>query len=109
MLAWNRWILPSTGMNGSFLSPVANTLAMMAAHYLLKQPESAGWVGPDDQFKQLQQVNARKRAERKETIKNGWANRKATLAKLVPSHIIICSSQDLILQAAKKLDFKIVS
>ncbi|TSJ80566.1 MAG: HD domain-containing protein [Candidatus Cardinium sp.] len=85
ILSWNKWIQPATEMDGSFLAAVANGLAMMAAHYLLKQPEGAGWVGPDHQFKQIQQENARKRAERKETIKNSWANRKATLTKLVPS------------------------
>lgn len=60
-------------------------LAMMAAHYLFKQPKKC-WVGPDDMFKQIQQKNARKHAERKESIKNGWANRKVTLAKLRLSH-----------------------
>ncbi|WP_419241606.1 sodium:solute symporter family transporter [Cardinium endosymbiont of Nabis limbatus] len=85
ILAWNKWIEPVTGINGSFICMLANGLAMMAAHYLPKQPKGKGWVGPDDQFKQLQQVNARKRAERKEAIKNGWANRKATLVKLMPS------------------------
>ena len=86
ILAWNKWVEPSTGINGSFLAMLANGLAMMAAHYLLKQPEDAGWVGPDDQFKQIVQENARKRSEQRESIKSGWTNRKATLAKLMPSH-----------------------
>ncbi|WP_419241605.1 sodium:solute symporter family transporter [Cardinium endosymbiont of Nabis limbatus] len=89
ILAWNKWVEPAIGMDGSFLAAIANGLAMMTAYYLLKQPENAGWVGPDDTFKQMQQAHARKRAERKEAIKNGWANRKATLAKLVPSHTTI--------------------
>ncbi|MEF2229172.1 MAG: sodium:solute symporter family protein [Candidatus Cardinium sp.] len=85
ILSWNKWIEPSTGMNGAFISMVANGLAMMAAHYFLKQPENAGWIGPDDTFKQIQQENARKGAERKETIKNAWANKKITFSKMVPS------------------------
>ncbi|WP_342265141.1 sodium:solute symporter family transporter [Cardinium endosymbiont of Philonthus spinipes] len=85
ILAWNKWIVPLTEMDGSFIAMLANGLAMLVAHYLLKQPESSGWVGPDHQFKQIQQAHARKRAERKEAFKNGWANRKVTLASLLPS------------------------
>ncbi|WP_243018276.1 MULTISPECIES: sodium:solute symporter family protein [Candidatus Cardinium] len=55
ILAWNQFIEPSTGIDGSFIAMLANGLAMMAAHYLLKQPKSAGWVGPDSDFKQVQQ------------------------------------------------------
>ncbi|MEF2229115.1 MAG: hypothetical protein V3581_03730, partial [Candidatus Cardinium sp.] len=89
ILSWNKWVEPSTTIDGSFIAAVANGLAMLAAHYLLKQPESAGWVGPDDTFKQIQQENVRKRAERKEAIKNSWANKKITLSKLVPTHTTI--------------------
>ncbi|WP_342265202.1 sodium:solute symporter family transporter [Cardinium endosymbiont of Philonthus spinipes] len=85
ILAWNTWVKPSTGMDGSFLAMVANGLAMMSAHYLFKQPKGAGWVGPDYQFKQLQQADARKRVERKEAIKNRWSNKKVSLSKLIPS------------------------
>ncbi|MEF2229169.1 MAG: hypothetical protein V3581_04020 [Candidatus Cardinium sp.] len=85
ILAWNKWIEPSTGMNGAFIAMLANVLSMMIAHYLFKQPKDTGWVGPDDTFKQIQQENARKGAERKETIKNAWANKKITFSKMVPS------------------------
>ncbi|WP_243018254.1 MULTISPECIES: sodium:solute symporter family protein [Candidatus Cardinium] len=91
ILAWNKLIEPSTGIDGSFVAMLANGLAMLAAHYLFKQPEGTGWVAPDTHFKQMQQAKARRTAERKEAIKNGWANRKATLAKLKPSHTtIVC-------------------
>ncbi|WP_243518443.1 MULTISPECIES: sodium:solute symporter [unclassified Candidatus Cardinium] len=89
ILAWNKWIKSTTDIDGAFVCMLANGLAMLAAHYLFKQPEGAGWVGPDTDFKQMQQAKARKSAERKEAIKNGWANRKATLAKLKPSHATI--------------------
>ncbi|MDN5246803.1 MAG: sodium:solute symporter family protein [Candidatus Cardinium sp.] len=92
ILSWNKWVKPETGMDGSFIAMVANGLAMMVAHYLFKQPKEIGWVGPDPHFKQIQQAHARKQAERKEAIKNGWANRKITLTKLVPNHtIIVCA------------------
>ncbi|WP_419241351.1 sodium:solute symporter family transporter [Cardinium endosymbiont of Nabis limbatus] len=91
ILAWNKWIKPATGVDGSLFAAVANGLSMIAAHYLFKQPEGAGWVGPDDTFKQIQQANARKHAERKEAIKNTLNNRKITLSKLVPSRsIMVC-------------------
>ncbi|WP_342264949.1 sodium:solute symporter family protein [Cardinium endosymbiont of Philonthus spinipes] len=45
ILVWNQWVEPVTEINGAFICMLANGLAMMAAHYLLKQPESAGWVG----------------------------------------------------------------
>ena len=86
ILAWNKWINPSTGMNGSFISMLANGLAMMAAHYLLKQPKDAGWVKPNDTFQQIEQEKTRKSIERKEAIRNAWENKKVALAKLVPSH-----------------------
>ncbi|WP_419241429.1 sodium:solute symporter family protein [Cardinium endosymbiont of Nabis limbatus] len=85
ILGWKKWIEPCIGMDGSFLAMAVNGLAMMAAHYLLKQPNGLGWVEPDNEFKQMQQAHVRKCAERKETIKNAWANRKFTLAKLRPS------------------------
>lgn len=91
ILIWNKWIEPSTELNGAFVAMLANGLAMLAAHYLLKQPKSAGWVGPDNDFKQIQQAGARKRAARKEAIQNAWSNRKETLAKLNPSHATIVS------------------
>lgn len=34
----------------------------------LKKPEDSGWIKPDDKFKQVQQENERKKAERKESI-----------------------------------------
>ncbi|WP_223245664.1 sodium:solute symporter family transporter [Cardinium endosymbiont of Bemisia tabaci] len=84
ILAWNKWVKPSTGMDGSFVSMLANGLAMVAAHYLFKQPEGAGWSKPDDEFQQMRQAQARKRAERRAAIKMAWANRKVTLGKLAP-------------------------
>lgn len=68
ILAWNQWITPSTDIDGSFIAMLANGLAMLAAHYLLQQPKSAGWVGPNNDFKQIQQARARKSAARKEAI-----------------------------------------
>ncbi|WP_243575173.1 sodium:solute symporter family transporter [Candidatus Cardinium sp. cByotN1] len=88
ILVWNKWV---TGIDGSFVAMLANGLAMLAAHYLLKQPESTGWVGPDTDFKQMQQEKARKSAERKQAIKNRWINRKATLGEIKPSYnILVC-------------------
>ncbi|MGI2298304.1 sodium:solute symporter family transporter [Candidatus Cardinium hertigii] len=87
IMAWNRYIQPRTGIDGSFLSMLANGLAMMAAHYLLKQPEGTGWVKPDNTFIQIQQENFRKNEERKATIRNYFNNKKVILSKIVPSHI----------------------
>ena len=67
--AWNQWVKPETGMDGAFFCMIANGLAMMTAHYLLPQPVDAGWVELDDDFKQIQQANARKKARRKEQHK----------------------------------------
>ncbi|UWW97142.1 MAG: sodium:solute symporter family protein [Candidatus Cardinium sp.] len=92
ILVWSKWVEPldpEIGIDGAFPCMLANGLAMMAAHYLLKQPKGTGWVKPDSMFTQIQQENARKRAERKETIKNAWTNRKVLLANLVPSHTTI--------------------
>ncbi|WP_342265741.1 sodium:solute symporter family transporter [Cardinium endosymbiont of Philonthus spinipes] len=88
ILSWNKWVEPSTSMDGSFIAMLANALAMMAAHYLLKQPKNTGWTRPqqDHMVHQMQQENARKQAERKETMKNAWTNKKDTLAKLQPKH-----------------------
>ncbi|MGI2298885.1 sodium:solute symporter family transporter [Candidatus Cardinium hertigii] len=84
ILAWNKWVAPATGMDGSFVAMLANGLAMLAAHYLLIQPEGAGWSKPDDEFRQMRQAQERKRAERRAAIKMAWANRKITLGKLAP-------------------------
>ncbi|MGI2299593.1 sodium:solute symporter family transporter [Candidatus Cardinium hertigii] len=89
ILAWNKWLEPIIEIDGAFVAMLANGLSMLAAHYLLKQPENAGWVGPDDHFKQIQQEDARKRAERKEAIINFWKNKKVTLTNLKPSHSTI--------------------
>ncbi|MCT4696937.1 sodium:solute symporter family transporter [Candidatus Cardinium sp. TP] len=86
ILAWNKWVKSKTGIDGTFVCMLANGLAMMAAHYLFKQPEGAGWVGPDHLFKQMQQVHARKQAARKEAIKNSLLHIKDTLVQLRPSH-----------------------
>ncbi|CDG50131.1 sodium:solute symporter family transporter [Cardinium endosymbiont of Bemisia tabaci] len=89
ILAWNKWLEPIIEIDGAFVAMLANGFAMLAAHYLLKQPDGSGWVKPDNVFKQLQQENARKRTERKEAIKNAWANRKNTLANLITSDLTL--------------------
>ncbi|AXI24185.1 Sodium:solute symporter family protein [Cardinium endosymbiont of Sogatella furcifera] len=43
MVVWNKWVQAKTGIDGTFVCMLANGLAMMAAHYLFKQPEGAGW------------------------------------------------------------------
>ncbi|WP_243018306.1 MULTISPECIES: sodium:solute symporter family protein [Candidatus Cardinium] len=85
ILAWHKWVNASIRMDGCFLATLANGLAMMAAHYLLKQPKHAGWVKPDHSFKQIQQAYTRKRAERREAIQNAWANRATIFTKLLPT------------------------
>ncbi|UWW97047.1 MAG: HD domain-containing protein [Candidatus Cardinium sp.] len=85
LAAWNKWVEPAIKIDGSLIAMVTNGLAMMAAHYLFKQPEGTGWVKPDNNFKQIQQAYARKQAKRKERMQHAWANRKITLTKLVPS------------------------
>ncbi|MDD9139657.1 MAG: sodium:solute symporter family protein [Candidatus Cardinium sp.] len=50
ILAWNRWIEPTTGINGAFFCILANGLAMLLAHYLLPQPAGSGWVAPDKMY-----------------------------------------------------------
>ncbi|WP_243018209.1 sodium:solute symporter family transporter [Candidatus Cardinium hertigii] len=91
ILAWNKWIEPKTGINGSFICMLANGIAMMAAHYLMKQPDDVGWVrpSPNDPFTQIQQVNRRQKAARNEAIKNGLRDIKNSLAKLQPSHVTL--------------------
>ncbi|AXI24075.1 Sodium:solute symporter family protein [Cardinium endosymbiont of Sogatella furcifera] len=89
ILAWNQWIEPKTAINGSFICMVANGLAMMVAHYLFKQPENTGWIGPDRTCIQMKQVHVRKQRAQKEAIKNGLIDIKATLAKLQPSHVAL--------------------
>ncbi|WP_419241696.1 sodium:solute symporter family transporter [Cardinium endosymbiont of Nabis limbatus] len=89
ILAWNEWVKSVTGIDGSFVAMLANGLAMMVAHYLFKQPEGKGWVGPDHAFIQMQQAHARKRHARKEAIKNGLLHIKDTFAKLQPSHAML--------------------
>jgi hypothetical protein len=74
ILAWKRWIEPTTEIDGSFPCMLANGLAMMAAHYLLPQPECKGWVEPDDEFKQVQQAKARKKLRGKEVFENDFVN-----------------------------------
>ncbi len=85
ILGWNEWVQPPTGIDGSFVAMLANGLAMLAAHYLFKQPEGAGWVGPDHTFIQMQQARARKRAAQKEAIKNSLLDIKQTLHRFQPS------------------------
>lgn len=89
ILIWNIWIEPLTGIHGAFLAMIANGLAMMAVHYLFKQPETTGWVEPDNIFKQSQQESSRRYAEQKEYFKTLLDNRKKICAKIVPQHKII--------------------
>lgn len=93
ILAWNKWVEPATGMDGSFLAMLANALAMMVVHYCFKQPKGMGWMRPqqDDALHQIQQEKARKRAERRESIKNSLIHINQTLAKLRPSHATLRS------------------
>lgn len=67
--AWKKWVEPSTGINGAFIAMMTNGLAVVHAHYLVKQPDSARWVSPDDTFEQIQQKKSRKGAERKRRLK----------------------------------------
>ncbi|MGI2298858.1 sodium:solute symporter family transporter [Candidatus Cardinium hertigii] len=91
ILSWNKWVEVKTGINGSFLAALVNALGMMAAHYLLRQPEGTGWVKPDNTFKQIQQEENRKIIARKEAIKNSWTDKKINLARLVPSRtMMVC-------------------
>ncbi|AXI24186.1 Sodium:solute symporter family protein [Cardinium endosymbiont of Sogatella furcifera] len=89
ILSWNKWVKSIIEVNGAFICMLINILAMLAAHYLFKQPKGTGWVKPDNDFLQIQQENSRKKAERKERIKNAWINRKDTLVKLIPSHAVL--------------------
>ncbi|AWN81356.1 Sodium/glucose cotransporter [Candidatus Cardinium hertigii] len=85
ILAWNRWIEPTTGINGAFLCMLANGLAMLAAHYLLPQPVGTGWVPPDKIYLQKQQEKQRiaKRNKKERAI----FFTKEHLAKLKPNAI----------------------
>lgn len=56
ILAWNKWVIPSINIEGDFFCIVANGLAMMAAHYLLRQPANKGWTGLDHRHKRMQQL-----------------------------------------------------
>ncbi|MGI2298745.1 sodium:solute symporter family transporter [Candidatus Cardinium hertigii] len=89
ILTWNKWVEPETKMDGAFIAMLANGLAMLGAHYFLKQPDGTGWTKPDNTFRQIQQENARKRTEQKEAIQNAWSNRKDTLSKLIPNDLTL--------------------
>ena len=82
--AWDRWVEPRTDIDGSFVSMVVNGLVMMAAHYLLPQPPDRGWIAPDDEFKQIQQARARKKARQKQVFFSLFL--KESLAKLQPNN-----------------------
>ena len=82
--AWNRWVEPRTDIDGSFVSMMVNGLVMMAAHYLLPQPPDRGWIAPDDEFKQIQQARARKKARQKQAFFSLFL--KESLAKLQPNN-----------------------
>lgn len=79
---WNSWIGKRNGIDGAFFCMLANGLAMMAAHYLLPQPKGKGWVGLDDERRQMKQACKRKKARRKEMFT--YAFIQDGLAKLTP-------------------------
>jgi len=56
MLSWNKWITPLTGILPTFAPILANGLAMMAAHYLLKQPTDTGWIRENDEQKRMRHL-----------------------------------------------------
>ncbi|WP_162534178.1 sodium:solute symporter family transporter [Candidatus Cardinium hertigii] len=85
ILAWNRWIKPITGMDGSFFCMLANGLAMLAAHYLLPQPAGTGWVPPDKTYQQWQQE--KERIARRNKQERAIFFTKENLAKLKPKAI----------------------
>ena len=91
ILAWKKWIEPGTGVDGSFPCMLANGLAMMANHYLSPQPLNTGWIGPDDEFKQIQQAEKRKKLRRNQAMKSAFSNRKSFLASLYPSDAKLAS------------------
>ncbi|WP_419241189.1 sodium:solute symporter family protein [Cardinium endosymbiont of Nabis limbatus] len=55
-VAWDQWVKPEIEISAGCLPMVANGLAMMAAHYLLPQPEGKGWIGKNDQQKRMEQL-----------------------------------------------------
>ncbi|AWN82304.1 High-affinity proline transporter PutP [Candidatus Cardinium hertigii] len=87
ILAWNRWIEPSTGINGAFPSMLANGLAMLAAHYLLPQPAGTGWVPTDKIYQQKQQEKARIKRRNKQERERFFS--KENLIKLKPSRVVL--------------------
>ncbi|AXI24251.1 Sodium:solute symporter family protein [Cardinium endosymbiont of Sogatella furcifera] len=54
-LACNQWGF-TIGFAARLTPAIANSLGMMAAHYLLPQPAGTGWVGLDAQQKRIQQL-----------------------------------------------------
>ncbi|WP_123662627.1 sodium:solute symporter family transporter [Candidatus Cardinium hertigii] len=85
IIAWNQWIEPTTGIDGAFVSMLANGLAMLAAHYSLPQLPGTGWIEPDDELKQIRQAHTRKWARRKEACKALFS--KDNLANLQPTTV----------------------
>ncbi|WP_243018127.1 MULTISPECIES: sodium:solute symporter family protein [Candidatus Cardinium] len=53
---WYNWVESAIALYGVLWGILANGLAMMAAHYWLKQPKGQGWVGLDPQQKRIQQL-----------------------------------------------------
>ncbi|MDD9140109.1 MAG: sodium:solute symporter family protein, partial [Candidatus Cardinium sp.] len=87
ILAWNRWIEPITGIDGSFPCMLTNGLAMLAAHYLLPQPAGTGWVPPDKIYQQKQQEKARIARRSKQERERFFS--KENLIKLNPSRVVL--------------------
>lgn len=84
ILAWNKWIKPETGIDGTFICMVANGLAMIVVHYLWPQSVNSGWFQPSDERKQNRQIVAQKQARRKRELRYIFI--RENLAKLKPSN-----------------------
>lgn len=50
MVLWNLWVEPRTGIHGSFFCMIANGLAMLIAHYGMRQTKGTGWVKPPKRY-----------------------------------------------------------
>ena len=84
ILCWNQWIEPKTDIDGSFVSMLANGLAMIVAHYLLPGPGNAGWTEPDEEYQQIAQEKQRKNSRRMKAIKGIFT--KENFVRIKPTH-----------------------
>ena len=65
IVVWNTWVVPVTGIDGSFICMIANGLVMLAAHYFLPQPLGTGWIRPNQEFQTRKEAAARASVRRK--------------------------------------------